>query len=121
MVKHMLNQSQLDRVYHALSASNRRAIVEHLQRGPQPVGALAEPLEISLAATVQHLQVLEDAGLVRTRKTGRVRTCQLVGERLAEAERWLHDRRATWERHFDRLAEFLGESPAATRTNKRKS
>jgi DNA-binding transcriptional ArsR family regulator len=70
---------------------------------------LAEPLDMSLAAVIQHLQVLEDSGLVHTQKEGRVRTCHLHAAALAEAERWFRDRRSLWERRFDRLGELLEE------------
>ncbi len=104
----MLNQqAALDRVFHALADPTRRAMIERLSRGPASVSELAEPMEMSLAAVVQHIQVLEASGLVRSRKAGRVRTCRIDAGRLAAAERWIGERRAQWERRLDRLGELL--------------
>ena len=99
----------LDGVFHALSDGSRRAMVERLGRGPATVSELAEPLDMTLAAVVQHLQVLEEAGLVRTKKVGRVRTCRLEPARLSAAETWINRRRAAWEQQLDRLGDFLDE------------
>lgn len=107
MVKDMLNHVELDRVFQALADRTRRAIVEHLVDGPAAVKALAEPLAMSLPAVMQHLQVLERAGLIRTEKTGRVRTCQLEPEGLRSAQRWLGMQRTRSERDLDRLGEYL--------------
>lgn len=92
-----------DQAFHALGDATRRAIVAQLGRGPASVSELARPLPISLAAVVQHVQVLEAGGLVATRKQGRVRTCHLVPDGLLAAERWLARRRAMWEGRLDRL------------------
>ena len=100
---------QIDRIFHALGDATRRAIVERLSEGPISVSGLAEPLAITLAAVVQHLQVLEKSGLVRTEKTGRVRTCRIEAKGLTVAERWIADRRALWEKRFDRLGKLLAE------------
>jgi DNA-binding transcriptional ArsR family regulator len=97
------------RVFHALGDPTRRAIVERLGDGPISVSELAKPLVISLAAVVQHLQVLEESGLVRTTKLGRVRTCRIEPAGLSIMEQWIKDRRASWERKFDRLGELLAE------------
>lgn len=105
----MLNQSGLDLVFHALSDSTRRGMVERLARGPATVSELAEPLPMSLPAVVQHLQVLEASGLVRSEKVGRVRTCRIEPEALSLAERWINERRATWGRRLDRLGQYLAE------------
>jgi DNA-binding transcriptional ArsR family regulator len=106
----MLSQKvNTNRVFHALGDPTRRAIVEKLSVRPLTVTRLAEPLDITLAAVVQHLQVLEKSGLVRTEKVGRVRTCRIEPAGLSVAERWLDDRRATWERRFDRLGNLLAE------------
>jgi DNA-binding transcriptional ArsR family regulator len=113
----MLNpQAPLDRVFHALADPTRRAMVERLSRGPASVSELAAPMDMSLAAVMQHLGVLEESRLVRTAKQGRVRTCMLDPAVLARAESWLSGRRALWERQLDRLGAFLDE----TRPNKRK-
>jgi len=106
----MLKQDQtLDRVFHALADPSRRSIVDQLVRGPASVSALAEPLRMSLPAVLQHLQVLEESGLVRTEKVGRVRTCRIEVAALQPAERWIHERRAGWERRLDRLGRYLTE------------
>ena len=99
--------SSSDQVFHALGDATRRAIVAQLGGGPASVSELARPLPVSLAAVVQHVQVLEASGLVATHKQGRVRTCHLVPEALLEAERWLAQRRALWERRLDRLDGLL--------------
>jgi len=99
----------VDRVFHALGDSSRRAIVEKLSKGPLSVSRLAGPLNITLAAVVQHLQVLEESGLVQTEKVGRVRTCRIEPAGLSVAEQWIGDRRSTWERRFDRLGDLLAD------------
>jgi len=115
----VLNQSStLDTVFHALADPTRRGMVERLSRGPASVSQLAEPLDMTMSAVVQHLAVLEDSGLVTTRKVGRVRTCQ-VGPALNLAERWITERRQTWERRLDRLGEYLAET-APTHGKKKK-
>jgi DNA-binding transcriptional ArsR family regulator len=106
----MLSQrAHVDRVFHALGDPTRRAIVEKLSAGPISVSRLAKPLAITLAAVVQHLQVLEKSGLVRTEKIGRVRTCSIEPHGLTVAERWIEDRRSLWEKRFDRLGDLLAE------------
>jgi len=120
-VKFMLNQQPaLDAVFRALSDSTRRSIVDRLTRGPVSVSSLAEPLDMSLPAVMQHLQVLQDCGLVRSEKVGRVRTCRIEHKTLRLAERWIVERREHWERNLDRLGEFLGEpEPAAEKKRKK--
>lgn len=103
----MLNDSAVDKVFHALGDPTRRGLLEALSRGPTSVSVLAEPLAITLAAVVQHLQVLEDCGMVETQKIGRVRTCQIKADGLNVAAQWLSDRRSAWEQRFDRLAALL--------------
>jgi DNA-binding transcriptional ArsR family regulator len=111
LVKQMLNQSAaLDRMFHALADPTRRAVVARLTAGPASVSELARPLEMSLPAVVQHLQVLEAAGLIATEKAGRVRTCRVSPGALADAERWLSERRLEWEARLDRLEAFLAET-----------
>ncbi len=108
----MLSQrAQVDRVFHALGDPTRRAIVEQLSAGPVSVSSLARPLAITLAAVVQHLQILEKSGLVRTTKVGRVRTCRMEPKGLRLAEQWIEDRRSVWEKRFDRLGRLLEENP----------
>lgn len=75
---------------------------------------LARPLPMSLPAVVQHLQVLEASGLVRSEKVGRVRTCSIQPKALRNAERWMSERRTTWERRLDRLGDYLAEHPEMT-------
>jgi DNA-binding transcriptional ArsR family regulator len=108
----MLKQSdRLDPVFRALADPNRRAMVERLSRGPLSVSELAEPLAMSLAGVVQHVQVLEAGGLVSTQKRGRVRTCRLEPAALEGAERWIAERRAGWALRLERLGDVLGEAP----------
>ena len=99
----------VDCVLHALADPNRRIIVERLSRGPATVSELAQPLAMSLSAVVQHLQVLQVSGLVRSEKVGRVRTCRIDPAALRPVERWIGERRSSWERRFDRLGEYLAE------------
>ena len=82
-------------------------MLERLTRGPASVSQLAEPLDMTLSAVVQHLAVLEDSGLVKTRKIGRVRTCQVEPAALSLAEQWINERRTMWERRLDRLGDYL--------------
>ena len=106
----MLSQRvSVDRVFHALGDPTRRAILERLSAGPISVSKLARPLDITLAAVVQHLQVLERSGLVHTQKLGRVRTCRMEARGLSIAERWIEERRSLWEKRLDRLGGFLAE------------
>lgn len=105
----MLNQYALDRVFQALADPTRRTIVERLSRGPASVSELAGPLEMSLPAVLQHLQLLEASGLVDSEKTGRVRTCRINKKTMRAAEQWIARRRAAWERRFDRLGTYLEE------------
>ncbi|NKS66684.1 metalloregulator ArsR/SmtB family transcription factor [Rhodococcus hoagii] len=104
----------LDGVFHALSDPSRRGMVERLSRGPASVSQLAAPLDMSLPAVVQHLQVLEASGLVRSEKVGRTRTCHLVPDALDGAGQWIAQRRTRTERRLDRLGEFLAEADEAS-------
>jgi DNA-binding transcriptional ArsR family regulator len=104
----MLNFSPaLNSRFHALADPARRVIVERLTKGPASVSELAEPLPMSLPAVVQHLKVLEGAGLVTSRKSGRVRTCRLDPEALTTVETWVAERRTLWEQRFDRLGDYI--------------
>jgi DNA-binding transcriptional ArsR family regulator len=103
------SRPKVDRVFHALGDATRRSIVEKISAGPISVSRLAEPLAISLAAVVQHLQVLEESGLVRTEKSGRVRTCRIEPAGLSVAEQWIGHLRSLWERRLDRLGDLLAE------------
>jgi len=113
----MLDQAaDLDRVFQALADPGRRVMVERLSQGPASVSELARPLAMSLAAVLQHVQVLEASGLVRSQKTGRTRTCRIDPAVLRSAEQWISERRALWERRLDRLGEYLeNDSPEENR------
>ncbi len=100
----------LDLMFQALADPARRGMVERLTQGPASVSELAAPYAMSLSAVVQHLRVLEDSGLVRSQKLGRVRTCQIQPGGLSLAEQWINDRRTTWERRLDRLSQYLADT-----------
>ena len=106
----MLNESaQLDLAFQALADPTRRGMLARLSRGPASVSELARPLHISLPAVLQHLQMLEASGLVRSQKTGRVRTCRIEPRALSQAESWIAEQRALWEGRLDRLEDYLVE------------
>jgi DNA-binding transcriptional ArsR family regulator len=108
----MLNNqtAPLDMAFQALADPARRMMVERLCRGPASVSELAQPLDMTLSAVVQHLAVLETSGLVTSQKVGRVRTCRIDTKVLHGAEQWIADRRASWESRLDRLGEYLAET-----------
>ena len=113
ILKHMLNQSpSLDLTFQALADPTRRAMIERLARSPASVSELAKPFEMSLPAVLQHLSVLQGAGLVVTEKIGRVRTCRIEPQALSQAEQWINTRRAEWEHRLDRLGDYLEELKA---------
>jgi DNA-binding transcriptional ArsR family regulator len=117
ILKYVLNhQPSLDRVFQALADPTRRAIVERLTLGEAPVSELAKPLAMSLAAVVQHIQSLEQSGLIRTQKIGRVRTCRIEPRTLRAAETWIAQRRTLWEQRLDRLGEILAEQQLSPET-----
>jgi DNA-binding transcriptional ArsR family regulator len=99
----------IDRIFRALGDSTRRVMMEKLSQCPMSVSRMAEPFEMTLAAVVQHIQVLEECGLVQTEKLGRVRTCRIEPTGLDAMEQWIRDRRTVWERRLDRLGDMLGE------------
>jgi DNA-binding transcriptional ArsR family regulator len=103
-------EALLDRTFHALADASRRSIVVRLSRGPASVSELAEPLAMSLPAVVQHIDVLQQVGLVRSEKVGRVRTCRLEPAPMRTVERWIAQHRATWEARLDRLGDVLTET-----------
>src|SRR6202043_180243 len=108
ILKSMLDQRPpLDRLFHALADPTRLVMVERLSRGPVSVSQLAQPLAMSLSAVMQHLDVLEASGLVRSEKVGRVRTCHIQPGALSMAEHWISERRTSWERRLDRLGDLL--------------
>jgi DNA-binding transcriptional ArsR family regulator len=111
ILKRVLNDVvDLDHVFHALADPGRRLMLERLGQGPASVSELGRPLSMSLAAVVQHVQILEASGLVRTQKLGRTRTCALNPVTLRSAERWISERRTLVERRLDRLGEYLAET-----------
>jgi DNA-binding transcriptional ArsR family regulator len=116
----MLNQRAVDRVFQALGDPTRRALLEQLSRGPASVTSLAEPLDITLAAVVQHVQILEESGIVRTEKVGRVRTCQLEPNGLKPVEQWIAERRSLCERRLDRLGDLLAEEKTEPKPTQKK-
>jgi DNA-binding transcriptional ArsR family regulator len=97
-------------VFAALADPTRRRMVERLAKAPASVSQLAEPLDMTLSAVVQHLAVLEASGLVKSEKVGRVRTCRVEPKALRTAEGWITDQRMQWERRLDRLGELLAET-----------
>jgi DNA-binding transcriptional ArsR family regulator len=106
----MLNQTvDLDRTFQALADKSRRAMVERLTLGTASVSELAEPLSMSLAAVVQHVQVLEACGLVSTEKVGRTRMCRIERTGITAVEQWISDRRRGWDTRLDRLDAMLQE------------
>jgi DNA-binding transcriptional ArsR family regulator len=102
-------KADIDRIFHALGDGTRREMVERISLAPISVSSLAKPFGMSLAAVVQHLQILENSGLVRSEKVGRVRTYSIDSNGLTEVEAWIRERRSVWERSLDRLGEFLVE------------
>jgi len=108
----MPNQSGvLDEVFQALADPTRRLIVERLIQNPTSVSELARPLPMSLPAVLQHIQVLEVCGLVRSEKVGRVRTCHIEPAALRNAEDWITGQRTAWENRLDQLGAYLAEQP----------
>lgn len=97
----------IDVVFQGLSNPTRRRVVERLSRGPASVTELADPFGMALPSFVQHLRVLEDSGLVRSEKEGRVRVYRVAPRRLKVAEDWLSRQRAMWESRLDRLDSYL--------------
>jgi DNA-binding transcriptional ArsR family regulator len=106
----MVNQlADLDRVFQALADPGRRLMIDRLSQGPASVSELGKPLAMSLAGVLQHVQVLEASGLVRSQKTGRTRTCSINPAALRSAESWISERRSLWERRLDRLGDYLAD------------
>lgn len=106
----MLDQTiDLDRTFQALADKSRRSMVERLTLGPASVGELAQPLTMSLAAVLQHVQVLEACGVVKTKKAGRTRMCRIEPAAMTAAEQWITHRRLGWEARLDRLDDILNE------------
>ncbi len=111
ILKYVLDQStDLDRTFQALADKSRRSMVERLTVGPASVSELAAPLAMSLAAVVQHVQVLEACGVVKTEKVGRTRMCRIEPAAMTAAEQWIADRRRGWEARLDRLGDLLHDT-----------
>ncbi|MQB42802.1 metalloregulator ArsR/SmtB family transcription factor [Rhizobium sp. ICMP 5592] len=104
----------LDRMFQALSDQSRRGMIDRLGNGPASVTELAQPFAMALPTVMKHLQVLESSGLVLSEKSGRVRTYHLRKEALASVERWITERKAGWNRSFDRLDQFLADTSTET-------
>jgi len=100
-------QVPLDRIFYALADSTRRAVLERLSDSPAPVSVLAQPFNMALPSFIQHLSVLEHCGLVRSQKSGRVRTYQLAPQPLQAAEDWMTAQRAIWQTRLDQLDTYL--------------
>lgn len=105
----MPNQEQLDQVFQALADPTRRAVLTRLSKGPAATTELLQPFDMALPSFAQHLRLLEECGLVRSHKKGRVRTYQLAPKPLKAAEQWMHKQRSMWEQRLDQLDKFLME------------
>ena len=103
----MVQSAATDRVFHALSNPTRRKVIERLSDGPATVSELAAPFRMQLPSFVQHLSLLEESRLVKSRKRGRVRTYELAPERLTIVEDWLTARRKAWEARLDRFDNYV--------------
>ena len=104
-------------MFHALADGSRRAMVERLVRSPASVTELARPFDMSLPAVVQHLKVLEDAGIVTSEKVGRVRTYQLAPDALTDCGAWIGQQRLPAERRLDRLGGILTSNDTQEQTH----
>src|SRR3954454_24656867 len=111
--------AQRDRGVHTLADESRRAMVVRLSRGAASVSELAGPLDMSLPSVMQHLDVLQRSGVVRSEKVGRVRTCRLEPGTMRPLEQWIAEHRAIWERHFDRLSDVLEDAFPTDRGDRR--
>ena len=98
-------------MFQALADPARRIMVERLSRGPASVSELAQPLDMSLSAVVQHLHLLQASGLIVSEKVGRVHTCRIEPIALKTVEQWIGEQRTVWERRFDRLGQYLADHP----------
>jgi DNA-binding transcriptional ArsR family regulator len=108
ILSHMAQyHEQLSGIFHALADPTRRAVLGRLGKGPASISELAQPFDMALPSFMKHIRLLEDSGLIRTRKEGRVRTCSLEKRPLTLAEGWLSAQRALWESRSDRLEQFI--------------
>ena len=112
MVSEMVQSAAADEVFHALSNPTRRKVLERLSVGPATVSELAEPFDMQLPSFVQHLSVLEQSRLVRSKKRGRVRTYEIAPERFKVVEDWLTARRQLWEARLDRFDQYVKQLKA---------
>jgi len=103
----MARTAVVDDVFYALSSPVRRKVLEQLAGGPATVSELAAPFDMKLPSFVQHLSVLEEVRLVKSRKRGRVRTYEIAPKRFKVAEDWLAERRQLWESRFDRFDAYV--------------
>ena len=103
----MVQSAVADDVFYALSNATRRKVLEHLSVGPATVSELAAPFDMKLPSFVQHLSVLEQSRLVRSKKQGRVRTYEIAPARFTVVEDWLADRRQLWEARLDRFDQYV--------------
>lgn len=120
MSMHTENASHLDEIFHALSDSTRRRMIDRLSEGPASVSELARPLDMALPSVVKHLAVLEAGGLVASEKAGRVRTYRIAPDAIAAVESWLAKRKARWNAQFDRLDQHLATVQQARSVRRRK-
>jgi DNA-binding transcriptional ArsR family regulator len=100
-------QEQLSGIFQALADPTRRAILGRLGEGPASISDLAKPFDMALPSFMKHIHLLEDSGLIQTRKEGRVRTCAIKRKQFAVVEAWLSAQRAIWEGRTDRLEQFV--------------
>jgi DNA-binding transcriptional ArsR family regulator len=107
MVSGMIRAAAADDVFHALSNPTRRKVLERLSIGPATVTELAAPFDMQLPSFVQHLSVLEQSRLVRSKKRGRVRTYEIAPERFTVIEDWLTARRQAWDARLDRFDRYV--------------
>jgi DNA-binding transcriptional ArsR family regulator len=103
------NQIALDRAFHALADPTRRAVVQRLSQGDATVSDLAMPFDMALPSFMKHIRVLEESGLIGSKKVGRVRTCKLKTQRLTAVEQWFNDQRAIWESRHHNLDGLLAK------------
>ena len=107
-------------MFQALADPTRRAVLQRLSSGTAPVTQLAEPFDMALPSFLQHLKVLEGCGLVRSRKSGRIRTCEITPEPLKAAEGWMSEQRALWERRLVQLDRYLEDLKPAVNHKRKK-
>jgi DNA-binding transcriptional ArsR family regulator len=103
-------QEQLSGIFQALADPTRRAVLGRLGKGPASISDLAKPFDMALPSFMKHIHFLEDSGLIRTRKDGRVRTCAIEKKQFAMVEAWLSEQRALWEGSTDRLEQFVASA-----------